>query len=179
MAVINGFDLLGNDKAQILILGSMPSVTSLVKHQYYAHPRNAFWRIMADLFNEGKPLSYQQGQLLLQAEGMAVWDVLKSCHRPGSLDADIKKNSTEANDFVSLFKAFNQLRAIFFNGATAESLYKKQIYTFLPIEYKTLSYTKLPSTSPAYASMSYEEKLAAWRCIKNALHGERSSRLSE
>ncbi|MCK5354176.1 MAG: DNA-deoxyinosine glycosylase, partial [Methyloprofundus sp.] len=92
MTVINGFNLLGNDKARVLILGSMPSVTSLAKQQYYAHPRNAFWRIMAALFNEGKPLSYQQGQILLQAEGVAVWDVLKSCDRQGSLDADIKKN---------------------------------------------------------------------------------------
>ena len=169
MTVINGFNLLGNDKAQVLILGSMPSVTSLAKHQYYAHPRNAFWRIMAALFNEGKPLPYQQGQILLQAEGVAVWDVLKSCDRQGSLDADIKKNSTEVNDFVGLFKAFSQLRSIFFNGATAELLYKKQVYPFLPVEYKTLSYTKLPSTSPAYASMCYEEKLAAWVCIKHVL----------
>ena len=72
-----GFNLLGNNKARILILGSMPSVVSLEKQQYYGHPRNAFWRIMAALFNEDKPVAYQQGEELLAAQGIAVWDVLK------------------------------------------------------------------------------------------------------
>lgn len=153
MTEINGFNLLGCENAQILILGSMPSVTSLAKQQYYAHPRNAFWQIMAELFNEDKPLAYQQGKLLLQAEGVAVWDVLKSCVRQGSLDADIEKRSIEVNDFVTLFKVFTQIKFVFFNGGTAELLYKKQVYPFLPIEYRTLSYTRLPSTSPAYARL--------------------------
>ena len=167
MAEINGFKLLGNKKARILVLGSMPSVTSLEKQQYYGHPRNVFWRIMAALFNDAKPLDYQQGQLLLQAEGIAVWDVLKSCIRQGSLDSAIDKNSMEINDFVSFFSVFNQLRYVFFNGGTAESLYKKRVYPLLPIEYKALNYTKLPSTSPAYAAMSFEDKLVAWSVLKN------------
>ena len=169
MTEIKGFNLLGNNKARVLILGSMPSVTSLTKHQYYAHPRNAFWRIMAALFNKDKPLSYQQGQLLLQTEKIAVWDVLKSCHRLGSLDADIEKDSIEVNDFISLFKEFTLLKFVFFNGGTAELLYKKQVYPHLPIEYKTLSYTLLPSTSPAYASMRYEDKLVAWAVLKTCI----------
>ena len=169
MTDIKGFNLLGNNKARVLILGSMPSVISLEKQQYYAHPRNAFWRIMAALFNQNKPLSYQQGQLILQAEGVAVWDILKSCHRPGSLDADIDSHSAEVNDFATLFKEFTRLRSVFFNGATAESLYKKQVFPLLPTKYKTLSYTKLPSTSPAYASMCYADKLNAWTVLKAGL----------
>ncbi len=166
MTEISGFKLLGNDNAQILILGSMPSVTSLEKQQYYAHPRNVFWRIMAALFNENKPLDYQQGKLLLQEERIAVWDVLKSCVRQGSLDSAIDENSMESNDFITLFKAFRQIKFIFFNGGTAASLYKKNVYPLLPIEYKTLSHTQLPSTSPAYAAMCYEDKLAAWSVLK-------------
>ena len=144
----------------------MPSVTSLEKQQYYAHPRNVFWRIMATLFNGDMPLDYQQGQLLLQAEGIAVWDVLKSCVRQGSLDSSIDKNSMECNDFISLFNTFKQIKFIFFNGGSAELLYKKNVYPLLPIEYRTLNYTKLPSTSPAYAAMCYEDKLTAWTVLK-------------
>ena len=166
MTEITGFNSLGDKNARILILGSMPSVISLEKHQYYAHPRNVFWRIVAALFNEGKPLDYQQGQQLLQAEGIAVWDVLKSCFREGSLDSDIEKNSIEINDFITLFRAFKQINCVFFNGGTAELLYKKNVYPLLPKEYRTLNYTKLPSTSPAYAAMSYEDKLAAWAVLK-------------
>ncbi|NOQ14950.1 MAG: DNA-deoxyinosine glycosylase [Methyloprofundus sp.] len=171
MTQISGFNILGNQKAQLLILGSMPSVTSLEKQQYYAHPRNAFWPIMAALFNEDKLLDYQQGQLLLQAQGIAVWDVLKSCVRQGSLDSAIDKNSMEINDFISLFKTFRQIRCVFFNGGTAESLYKKNVYQRLPVEYRTLNYAKLPSTSPAYAAMCYKDKLAAWTALKNCRVG--------
>ena len=169
MTTINSFKLLAKPQAQILILGSVPSVTSLEKQQYYAHPRNAFWRIMAALFNQDKPLFYQQGLLILQAERVAVWDVLKSCHRLGSLDANIDSRSAEVNDFATLFKEFTQLRAVFFNGGTAESLYKNQVFPFLPTQYKTLNYTKLPSTSPAYASMCYADKLTAWAALKSGL----------
>lgn len=166
MTEINGFNLLGNHLAEILIIGSMPSVTSLDKQQYYAHPRNAFWRIMAALYNQGKTLDYQQGQQLLIAERIALWDVLKSCVRQGSLDADIDKNSFVINDFISLFKTFKHIRFIFFNGGAAEKLFKKNVYPLLAVEYRTLQYVKLPSTSPAYAAMSYQDKLEAWRVLK-------------
>ncbi|WP_428353725.1 DNA-deoxyinosine glycosylase [Methyloprofundus sp.] len=161
-----GFNLLGNDKARILILGSMPSVVSLDKQQYYGNPRNAFWRIMATLFNQGKPIAYQLAEQLLEAQGIAVWDVLKSCTRQGSLDASIDKHSVQINDFGCLFKTFVQVQTVFFNGGMAESLYKKHVYQALAIEFKSLNYTRLPSTSPAYAAMRYEEKLAAWSVLK-------------
>ncbi|NYT47671.1 MAG: DNA-deoxyinosine glycosylase [Candidatus Methanofishera endochildressiae] len=85
MKQATGFNLLGNNKARILILGSMPSVVSLEKQQYYAHPRNAFWRIMAAMFNQDKLITYHHAEQFLKAQGIAVWDVLKSCARQGSL----------------------------------------------------------------------------------------------
>ncbi len=166
MTVIHSFNILGNHEARILILGSMPSVTSLHKQQYYAHSRNAFWRIMAALFNDAKSLDYQQGQQLMKTERIAVWDVLKSCVREGSLDSAIDKESMRINDFNSLFSTFKQIKWVFFNGTTAQSLFRKNVYQQLPIEYQTLSYTKLPSTSPAYAAMCYDDKLAAWSILK-------------
>ena len=161
-----GFNLLGNNKAQILILGSMPSVVSLAKQQYYGHPRNAFWRIMAALFNDDKPIAYPQANRVLEAQGIAVWDVLKSCARQGSLDSAIEESSIEINDFASLFNSFGNIKQVFFNGGTAQVLYKKHVYPDLPAEYKALNYTKLPSTSPAYAAMPYQDKLAAWSMVK-------------
>jgi TDG/mug DNA glycosylase family protein len=87
--MIAGFNLLGNDQAHTLILGSMPSVTSLAEQQYYAHPRNAFWLIIAALFNQGIALDYQRGQQILVEQKIVLWDVLKSCARQGSLDSAI------------------------------------------------------------------------------------------
>ena len=169
MTKINSFKLLAKPQAQILILGSVPSVTSLEKQQYYAHPRNAFWRIIAALFNDNKPLSYAQGEAFLQAQGIAVWDVLESCIRQGSLDSAIQKQSIKVNDFSALFKAFPTLHTIFFNGAAAEALYKKNVLPELSPAQKSLKRVKLPSTSPAYAAMCYEDKLAAWQQVKAAL----------
>jgi len=166
MAMIQGFNLLGNDQAHTLILGSMPSVTSLAKQQYYAHPRNAFWPIIAALFNQGVALDYQQGQQILIEQKIAAWDVLKSCTRQGSLDSEIEKNSITANDFVDFFDVYQGIGRVFFNGGTAESLYKKHVWCALPVSNQTLNYIKLPSTSPAFAAMSYADKLAAWAAIK-------------
>jgi hypoxanthine-DNA glycosylase len=160
MKQATGFNLLGNNKARILILGSMPSVVSLEKQQYYAHPRNAFWRIMAAMFNQDKLITYHHAEQFLKAQGIAVWDVLKSCARQGSLDSAIEKDSIEVNDFIALFTAFPRIKYVFFNGGMAESLYKKYVYQGLPAEYRSISYTKLPSTSPAYAAMHYQDKLA-------------------
>lgn len=161
-----GFNLLGNNKAQILILGSMPSVASLAKQQYYGHPRNTFWRIMGALFNDDKPIAYSQANRMLEAQGIAVWDVLKSCARQGSLDSAIEESTIKINDFARLFNSFGNIKQVFFNGGTAQALYKKYVYPDLPAKYKAFNHTKIPSTSPAYAAMSYQDKLAAWSVLK-------------
>jgi len=164
--MIQGFNLLGNDQARMLILGSVPSVTSLAEQRYYAHPRNAFWPIIAALFNQGVALDYQRGQQILVEQNIAVWDVLKSCARQGSLDSAIDKSSITVNDFVGFFEVYKGVERVFFNGGTAESLYKAHVWRALPVSNQTLNYTKLPSTSPAFAAMSYADKLAAWAVIK-------------
>jgi len=173
---VEGFDLLGDSKAKILILGSMPSVKSIAKKQYYGHPQNAFWRIMASLFNGGEFLKYHEGEKLLTEKGIAVWDVLKFCDRSGSLDANIKKETMEMNDFVGLFKAFPELRTVFFNGAAAERTYIKSVYPLLLKLSRSIKYTKLPSTSPAYAAMKFDDKLVAWSAVKNAVNDEMKQR---
>ncbi len=170
MTVSHSFNSLGDTQARILILGSMPSVQSLAMRQYYAHPRNAFWPIMAALFNEGQPLAYLQGQYMLQEKGVAIWDVLKSCMRKGSLDAAIDKRTMKMNDFNMFFAEHSSVTHIFFNGGTAEHLYKKYIWPTLAAQHQSLVYTRLPSTSPAYAAMRYQEKLAAWRVLQAVLN---------
>lgn len=167
MISINGFDLLGNDSAKVLILGSIPSVTSLAEQQYYAHPRNVFWPVIMSLFNDSQPFDYLQAKQVLQAERIAVWDVLKSCERKGSLDASIKKSSIQVNDFITFFKRFNHIEAVVFNGGAAESLYQKNVYPLISMMGLSLQYIKLPSTSPAYAAMCYKDKLLAWAVLKD------------
>jgi len=164
--MIEGFNLVGNSNAKVLILGSMPSMRSLEKQQYYAHPQNAFWRIIAHLFNQGKALDYQQGEALLIDQGIALWDVLKFCDRQGSLDSAINKETMEMNDFADLFLTFPKLRYVFFNGSMAESTYKKQVQPLVEESAAYIKYKKLPSTSPAYAAMKFEAKLVAWHAIK-------------
>jgi len=164
--MIQGFNLLGNSNATVLILGSMPSMKSLQKQEYYAHPQNVFWRIISHLFNQGKTLGYQQGEALLIEQGIALWDVLKFCDRQGSLDSAINTDTMEMNNFVDLFSSFPELRYVFFNGAMAESIYKKQVWPIVAESVAYIKYKKLPSTSPAYAAMKFESKLAAWQAIK-------------
>ena len=146
-----------------LILGSMPGVASLRAGQYYAHPRNQFWRIVAELLgiDPGMPYSGRIGALA--SSGIALWDVLESCSRAGSLDAAIERGSVVPNDFAAFFARHPRVRRVFFNGSTAEQCYRRWVLPLLPAG--TLTYLRLPSTSPAHAAMSFEEKLAAWRVV--------------
>ncbi|MDC9728591.1 MAG: DNA-deoxyinosine glycosylase [Methyloprofundus sp.] len=164
--VIEGFSLMGNKEAKILILGSMPGVKSIDEQQYYAHPQNAFWKIMTTLYHQDEILDYQLRKELLSTQRIALWDVLKFCERQGSLDANINKETMEANDFVSLFAEFPKISHVFFNGAMAESTYKKKVLPLVAKLYPSITYTKLPSTSPAYAAMKFAAKCQAWSVIK-------------
>jgi len=163
---ISGFPPIAASDATMLILGTMPSVASLQKQQYYGHPRNAFWPMMVELLAMSAALSYEERAARLKAYGLAVWDVLQSCHREGSLDADIDASSIEANDFAEFFTLHSDIRQVFFNGGMAERLYRKHVLIGLPSTYAYLRYQRLPSTSPAFASLSYAQKLAAWKSIK-------------
>lgn len=149
--------------AKVLILGSMPGVASLRAAQYYAHPRNLFWRIMAELLATDPAAPYGQRIQALKSARIALWDVLQSCRREGSLDADIDDGSLIPNDFAAFFRRHPQITHVFFNGSKAEQCYRKHVLPFIgtvPVEY-----LRLPSTSPANASLSYERKLDAWRAV--------------
>jgi len=164
-----GFPYAADATAQILILGSMPGRKSLDAAQYYAHPQNAFWPIMAALFGFDAGLNYQERLAKLCANHVALWDVAHRCVRPGSLDSAIETKSVVANDFISFFNQHPDLRAIFFNGRKAEELYRKLVWPALPISYQHIRQHLLPSTSPAHARMNHVQKLDAWRMIQ--IHG--------
>ena len=156
--------------ARVLILGSIPGRESLKAERYYAHPRNQFWKIMATLLGFAPDMPYAQRLLALQHHGIALWDVMHSCERAGSLDASIEPDSIEANDFATFFHNHTSIRAVFFNGATAQATYNK--YVLPGLLALPLQYTRLPSTSPAHASLSFDQKLSAWKCILDELQAK-------
>jgi hypoxanthine-DNA glycosylase len=160
MSTVKSFAPIANESAHILILGSMPGVRSLEANQYYAHPRNAFWRIMASICKFNAEAPYEARVEALKASGVALWDVLHTCERPGSLDSAIKAGSRFPNDFRAFFKGHPNIRLIGFNGAEAERSFLKYVQPGLSIE--GISLKRLPSSSPAHA-VSLEKKIGAWR----------------
>ena len=167
MSPVFSFPPIAAPDAHVLILGSMPGVASLTAQRYYAHPHNQFWPIMAALLGFDSALPYPQRCAHLNAAGIAVWDVLQSCVRPGSLDADIDAASSVPNDFAAFFAAHPQICGVCFNGGTAKSLFSRHVLPGLDLP--ELSYASLPSTSPAHAGMRPPEKLACWRAALDGL----------
>ena len=165
MPVDTGFPYVARADARILVLGSMPSTASLTATEYYAHPRNAFWPIMGRLLGFDAALPYDERLQRLRENGVALWDVVHRCHRPGSLDASIRPDSVEANDFPGFFGGHAQIRAIYFNGTSAADLYRRHVLPRLAAPWRDLPRHRLPSTSPAHAALNLAEKLAAWRCM--------------
>jgi len=156
---VQGFEPVAAPNARILVLGSMPGVASLRQARYYAHPRNAFWPIAASVFGFDPGLDYAQRLQALQAAGVALWDVLQACERPGSLDAHIRADTLVPNDFAAFLERHPGIVRVCFNGGKAASLYRRHV---LPGLAAGLEYIDLPSTSPAHAAVSFEQKLAAW-----------------
>ncbi len=139
-------------------MGSFPSITSLARQQYYGHPQNQFWRILEAIFSSSPrgiiSGSYENHCEWLLAQGLGVWDVYASCERAGSLDTAIR--NPLVNDFSALLRRCPQLRLIAHNGGESFRHAKYTATLGLPVR-------KLPSTSPANASWSFERKLATWR----------------
>ena len=159
MTFCTGFNPIIPTKPKVLILGTMPSVVSIEQTFYYAHPRNAFWPIIASQI--GRPLnSIEDKKQACDELGILLWDVLQSCQRPGSLDSAIQQPL--ANDFESLFKPFSQLKTIAFNGQAAEKLFKKEVLKKQNLPQDLVLIT-LPSTSPAYAAITFEDKRLLWQ----------------
>lgn len=159
MSVCRGFKPIIPESPKIMILGTMPSVVSLDQAFYYSHPRNAFWPIMASLVSRSLG-SIDDKRQACEERGILLWDVLQSCQRRGSLDSAIEQPL--ANDFESLLQAFPALKIIAFNGQAAEKLFKKEVIKkqILP---KELVFITLPSTSPAYAAITFEDKRLLWQ----------------
>ena len=159
--VAAGFPAIARTDARILILGSLPSERSLRANQYYAHPQNAFWKIMGEI--AGAEGSYSARCEALMDRGIALWDVLASSVRPGSMDADIQSDTAVANDFAGFLLAHNEVELVCFNGQKAAQMFARMVQPGL--DDNKLRFASLPSTSPAYASMSYVDKLAKWCSI--------------
>jgi hypoxanthine-DNA glycosylase len=164
MPVVQSFDPIIGTNPRVLILGSMPGVASLEAQQYYAHPRNGFWPIMARLFNVEWAEDYATRIEQLRQLPVILWDVLRSCRREGSLDADICSSEFEPNAIGDLLVKYDSLRLIAFNGATAEKFFRQQVAPSIP-NLQRFELLRLPSTSPAHASKNLAQKLEDWRAI--------------
>ncbi len=140
--------------SKILILGSFPSIKSFENNFYYTHPKNQFWPIMGEIFS--MPVKTKEDKInLLKRNGIALFDVAKSCERKNSLDSNLK--NCEVHDFKEFLEKYPNIKAIFFTGRKAYDLFRRN---FKDID---LPLVLLPSPSPAYASMKKEEKLKKFR----------------
>lgn len=162
---IHSFDPIIGPRPRCLVLGSMPGKASLDVGEYYAHPRNLFWPLMAELIGFSIELDYAERCHALMGAGIALWDVLQSCQRVSSLDSDIDPSTITINDIGSLLEQHKQIRLVAFNGALAE----KQFYRHMKrAQFADRKLIRLPSTSPANAAISRQEKLHHWQRILSA-----------
>ncbi|MEH6550750.1 MAG: DNA-deoxyinosine glycosylase [Pseudomonadales bacterium] len=154
--------------ARVLILGSMPGEASLAVQEYYGFARNAFWGIMGELVGAVPELEYQDRLHRLHGAGIALWDVVAECERKGSLDSAIVEESLVVNDFEAFLARYSNISAIFFNGKAAERLFKRYVLKQQSIA-SSIGLYALPSTSPANASLSFQNKLAQWQIVLQIL----------
>lgn len=150
------------DNAKVLILGSLPGDVSLGAQEYYANKNNAFWGIMEQLFNIDRQWSYSRRLQSLQLKGIALWDVIESGEREGSLDSAIKHDSLSANRFDNLFQQYPALNTICLNGGTVNTLFKRHVLRKQTLP-ESIHICVLPSTSPANARLNFQQKLEKWQ----------------
>ena len=143
--------------ARVLLLGSFPSEKSLVADQYYANRRNQFWPIMASLLGFDANAPYDERIDAVKRHGIALWDVIASCRRAGSMDNKIDRKTLVVNDFDALLAEHREIDRVFVNGLTALEMFEKHVTTTLPA-------VRLPSSSGALP-MSFADKLESWRVI--------------
>ncbi|KVM77961.1 DNA-deoxyinosine glycosylase [Burkholderia ubonensis] len=158
--MLQGFAPVVGPATHTMILGSFPGEASLDAAQYYAHPRNQFWRLLGEVLGEPAlhELAYDARLERVLKHGIGIWDVLAACHREGSLDSAIR--NAKPNDFDALREHAPLLKKVCFNGKTAGRFAE----VIGAAGYETLV---LPSSSPANAMMSFEQKLALWRRIRS------------
>ena len=163
-----GFPPVSESGAHILILGSLPGRRSLEAQEYYAQPQNCFWKIMAELFGAGPDLPYVKRLQHLTANRIALWDVVASAERAGSLDTAIVPTSVQVNDIYGFLSTHAEVSLICFNGMKAAELYRRYVLPTLDDAFSSIRHETLPSTSPAHASMRYPEKLKRWATVMGA-----------
>jgi hypoxanthine-DNA glycosylase len=159
----------GWESAKVLLLGSMPGVVSLDANEYYANPLNSFWRIMGNIIGFDPSAPYNARLEALKRSGIALWDVLHSCVRPGSADGAIESGTRAPNNFKTFFQSHPGIKLVCFNGAEAEKSYKR--YVWPELSKCEICYVRLPSSSSAFAALSFEKKLEAWWKAICALQG--------
>ena len=164
----SGFPPIAGRAPRVLILGTLPSVASIEKCQYYGHPQNGFWKIMYALLagrGDGDTrvldVAYAERTALLKRSGIAVWDVLGQSVRPGSMDADIDLSTARPNLLADFLESRPGISLVCFNGRKAGELFRRLVDTSTLT--RNIDYAELPSTSPAYAAMPLAEKTARWR----------------
>jgi len=158
---ISSFPPIVDHESQVLILGSVPGVKSLEKQEYYGHPQNKFWKIIFELFDENFTENYDEKIEILKKNKIAVWDVIDTCERKGSLDSEIRNE--EANDIENLLQKHPNIRAVFCNGGKA----LKNLNKILNKNSEIPVYL-LPSTSPLH-TISFDRKLEKWKILKTYL----------
>jgi TDG/mug DNA glycosylase family protein len=150
---------------KVLVLGSMPGVVSLQNQQYYAQPHNQFWPIIFAVIGVHLPLNYDQRLRLIRSVGIALWDVIASCDRQGSLDKDITQ--IIPNDLSALLNHYPSIKLVAFNGTKAKQVFRCHVHLD---SHPGLDFLTLPSTSPAHTK-PFNEKLKDWSVIRNYLSG--------
>ena len=168
--MIHCFDPIAGPDPRVLVLGTIPGQRSLAEDQYYAHSRNAFWSIMQALFADGAQLDYPSRIEMLVNAHVAVWDVLRSAERNGSLDSAIVTDSEVPNDIAGFLTAHPAVETVFFNGAKAEDLFQRHVAGTVAHDHR-LCFHRLPSTSPANTNMTAAMKLEAWRAVATTAGG--------
>ena len=161
---MSSFKPIIDEHSHVLILGSMPGVESLRLQQYYANPRNQFWKIIYGIFDVAPCQAYEERISFIKSKSIALWDVIENCYREGSLDSNIREE--KVNDFSGLFDAYPGIKIVMFNGGKAYDTYKKWIgFGAIP----NLTFQRLTSSSPANTK-KYEEKLREWGVIGELLN---------
>lgn len=159
MSVIYSFDPVVDTGCRTLVLGSIPGKESLRRRQYYGHAQNAFWRLMSALLCEPLYEEYGERLAMLLRHRIALWDVIRSCERQGSLDAHIR--NAVVNDFAAFFAAYPRITRVFFNGQAAYQTFARAV----GFDFEGISFERLGSTSPAHA-ISFEKRLADWSRLR-------------